>query len=100
MDAIAKVEEAKDNWILWPSYKKEAKRANDAINAVLEKFNELMSLLGDERKDIDRTNIDELLEIQEDMMTDYLMDFKEFLENWNKYDFGKHKQKGSGGTAC
>ncbi|KAI3973603.1 hypothetical protein MKW92_053345 [Papaver armeniacum] len=100
-EAIDKVEEAKNNWILWPSYKKEALRANDAVNIALEKFNELMSILGDdERKDFDRADIDELLQVQEDMMTDYLMDFKEFLEMWNKSDFGKQDQKRSGGTAC
>ncbi|KAI3973605.1 hypothetical protein MKW92_053347 [Papaver armeniacum] len=99
--AIEKVEELKSNWILWPSYKQEAERANDAVNIALEKFNELMSILGDdERKDFDRADIDEILEIQEDMMTDGLMNFKESLKIWNKSNFGKQDQKGSGGTAC
>ncbi|KAI3848640.1 hypothetical protein MKX03_010350 [Papaver bracteatum] len=100
-DAIDKVEEAKNNWILWASYKQEAERANDAINIALEKFNELMSILGDdERKDFDRADIDEILEIQEEMMTDDLMDFKETVKIWDKFDFGKQDKKGSGRTAC
>lgn len=91
----------KSNCLLWPSFKQEAERANDAINIALEKFNELMSVLGDdERDDFDRADIDEIKHLQWEIMTDGLMYFKESLQLWNKSASLKQKQKGSGSTAC
>ncbi|XP_026387111.1 uncharacterized protein LOC113282339 [Papaver somniferum] len=100
-EAIDKVDEVKGNWLLWPSFKQEAERANDAINIALEKFNELMSILGDdERKDFDMADIDEIKDLQEQIMTDGLMYFKESLKLWNESASLKQKQKGRGSTAC
>ncbi|RZC43976.1 hypothetical protein C5167_036928, partial [Papaver somniferum] len=77
-EAIDKVKEVKSNCLLWPSFKQEAERANDAVNNALKKFNELMSVLGDdERDDFDRADIDEIKHLQLEIMTDGLMYFKE-----------------------
>ncbi|KAI3866193.1 hypothetical protein MKX03_014919 [Papaver bracteatum] len=101
--AIERVKEVRSNWLSWPSYKQDAERANDAINVAVEKYNWLISKLGeDERKDFDKANIGkirELVNIQEKMMNDELMNFKEFLKVWNMASFGEEDLKGSGGTA-
>ncbi|KAI3964317.1 hypothetical protein MKW92_034673 [Papaver armeniacum] len=103
-EAVERVEESKRSWVYWPSYKRDAKRANNAINLALKKYYEALSILSeDERKDVEKANgrvINQMLDMQKNTMSDELMNFDEVLKIWNKTAFGEEDPKGSGGTAC
>ncbi|KAI3973604.1 hypothetical protein MKW92_053346 [Papaver armeniacum] len=82
-EAVERVEESKRSWVYWPSYKRDAKRANNAINLALKKYYEALSILSeDERKDVEKANgrvISQMLDMQKNTMSDELMNFDEVV---------------------
>ncbi|KAI3973606.1 hypothetical protein MKW92_053348 [Papaver armeniacum] len=102
-EAIERAEYSKGRVIFWPEYKRDAELANNAINIALKKYDEVLSILGeDERKDFEKARWlgrKQMLDIQEKTMNDELMNFEEVLKIWNKTAFGEENPKGSGGTA-
>ncbi|KAI3848641.1 hypothetical protein MKX03_010351 [Papaver bracteatum] len=102
-EALEKVEYSKRSYLFWPDYKRDAELANKAINRALKKYDEVLSILGeDERKDFEDDNWwgkKRMLDIQEQTMNDELMNFEEVLKIW-RATFEEEDQEGSGGTGC